>query len=1205
MCFSSLLTVFSIVDSYAQCDLPCTNTSLPCDEQVKIQTLSFCVSNYIVPTASIDGSCVVLTWIVPNNINNFRALHVYYTSLSDNVCDMWQINSSTFTNTTARFPISALTTGNQYAFLIAYEYASQSPFQICDYTGITVPVASGWSNTKTIDIESCVNPTDIIFSNITNNSAKVSWTDLGCNSSYILEYKKESASTWTTINAISNTEYTLTGLQTATDYNVRVKSDCGSLTPVIPTAFNFTTASSSASCSPPTNITASSITSTGATISWTAASNAQNYKVEYKKSSETNWTIGTSSTTSTNYQITGLVAITGYNVRISTRCSNGATSSNSATVTFTTSAPEPCGVPTNVYAYAFSTQQARITWDAPTSNTNINGYTFEYKKDGATIWNTVTSNTTSINLTGLTINTTYNARISTNCTGGATSASTETVTFTTLASGCYGYTPVITVLSQTPNYAQISWSAVSTSSLYMVEYRKWHSNASDSWIVATPSTSSTYYTFNTLETNLVYSVRITALCEDGSIQQRSETIFYLDNGCHAPQDLTINDITSKSARFVYDYLSCNKSTKVEYKKSNEQTWTFVKEYATYFSCHVIDYLTGLTPNTSYDVRVTPSCGNSVTKAFITRDICAPPADIQVSDITAGSARISYSRASNATNYIYEYKRQSDANWTKFYNLDLGNNWVILTGLESANNYLVRITSSCVWDYNNPSQTSSEFSDASIEKSFTTNCQAMSSFSLSASQSQILVSWSSIFGANEYTVQYRRQSDVSWTSKPNTTATSLALTSLESATVYVVRIIVNCINGSSSSSNEQTVTTPSSSNNDECSGAIDLPTCSNTPLTGTTLGKTLSSIRPPINSNGYPDVWYKFTATARIHRMTTYHSSTNGASQQMIVGVLGDCNNPTSSLRSYINSNFYTSRTSSFDIYGLVTGTTYYVYVAGQNIDFTICTEAKTESSAPSNDAQSGAIVLSTAQVGAGCGASVSGSTVGATNLSSNVYRSDVWFKYTAVSSRHKYKFTNIRSLTGTNYGDFALSISPNGGSTSYGYNYIPSNTTRTFYNSTDQTISQDYYLNIGGAGMGFDLCTEAVPWSPAPPNDDSNTATHLSEISNCINGTTFGSNDGKVWFKFVATKTTHALTINNTKNQDGVAQVTLSPTLYKGSNLEIVSNLNMSNYTYPYTGNFTQALNNLTIGETYYILICGGCGGALTTTLYLTSLLSC
>ncbi len=132
MCLSCLFTVFSTVDSYAQC-MGCANTSLPCETQVKTETVSFCVSNYIVPTASIDGSCVVLTWIVPNNINNFRVLNVYYTNLSDNFCDIGQINSSTFTNTTVRFPISALTSGNQYAFLIAYEYASQSPYQICDY----------------------------------------------------------------------------------------------------------------------------------------------------------------------------------------------------------------------------------------------------------------------------------------------------------------------------------------------------------------------------------------------------------------------------------------------------------------------------------------------------------------------------------------------------------------------------------------------------------------------------------------------------------------------------------------------------------------------------------------------------------------------------------------------------------------------------------------------------------------------------------------------------------------------------------------------------------------------------------------------------------------------------------------------------------------------------------------------------------------
>jgi hypothetical protein len=1190
--------------------LPCNN------EYLKTNTISWCIGNNVTPHASISGNCILLTWNTPTGIYDFKVINVAETCTSDNLCDI-KLGGTEFlivNSNTLRIPLNSYPIGYEYAFLITY--SAKSSQGLCgEYRNVDAYLYSPWTNKITITTPNCVNPTNVSPNEITQNSAKITWSDAGCNSSYIVSYKKSSDANWTTQNGITNMEYIIQGLSAETSYDVRVKADCGSIAPDIPASVQFTTASSG-SCLPPTGITIGSITSTGATVSWTAATNAQSYDVEYQITGATTWNSISSTTTPVN--LTGLTPDKNYRVRISTKCTGGTTSSNSSTIQFTTSAPKPCELPTNVSAYAFSTQRAQITWDAPLNNTNINSYKIEYKEDVATTWNTLTSNTTTINLTGLTKNTTYNVRISANCTDGATSTTTtEIVTFTTLTSGCEGYIPYIYVGSVNSTYAQISWDDVSTSGNYRVKYRKHHSRSDISQepeIVAVSSTSLTNYTFdrniNTdLVPNIPYDVCAIPLCDDGSehtsIAGWNCTTIFFDNGCHAPYDLVASGITSKSASLACSYFGNRQTVKIEYKKSNDQNWTLIYSASLYYEAARKE-LTGLSPNTSYEVRATTLCSstsNSVTTTFVTRDDCGPPTNIKISDITTSAAKISFTKSPNLfTGYTYlQYKLPSDANWTDFPDRIYSES-IVLTGLESSTTYLIRIFSLCVWDYDNSSLFSLENSVPSIETTFTTNCQAISNFTLSTSQSQIFVFWSAISGSTDYTVQYRRQSDVSWTSKPNTTATSLTLTGLENSTNYVIRIIVNCINGSTSLSNEQIIKTPASTNNDECTGGIDIPLCSNTPLTGSTVGKTLSSNRPSINFGSYPDVWYKFVATTRIHRITTYHSSTDGASQQLIVGVLGDCNNPQSSVLNYIYANFYVSRTSSFDIYGLVPGNTYYVYVAGNNIDFTICTEAKTETPIPSNDAQSGAIVLSTAAIGSSCGASISGSTVGATNLYNQyggVGKPDVWYKYTAVSSRHKYKLTNIKSLTGTNYGDFGITILPNGSGHNYAYNYIPFNTTRTFYNSTNQTVGQDYYVQIGGSGMGFDLCTEAIAWTPAAPNDDANNATNLSDVSNCVNGTTFGSNDGNVWYKFVATQITHTLTINNTKDQDGVAQTNLLGTLYKGNSLQQALNLSMSNYTYPYTGNFTQTLNNLTVGETYYISICGGCGG-ISTTLYLT-----
>jgi len=92
----------------------------------------------------------------------------------------------------------------------------------------------------------------------------------------------------------------------------------------------------SSACGTPTALTASAITSSGATLSWTAGSNAVSYLVEYKLSSASTWTTLAAATTATSVPVTGLTASTAYDWRVTTNCS--ASTSTAATASFTTTA---------------------------------------------------------------------------------------------------------------------------------------------------------------------------------------------------------------------------------------------------------------------------------------------------------------------------------------------------------------------------------------------------------------------------------------------------------------------------------------------------------------------------------------------------------------------------------------------------------------------------------------------------------------------------------------------------------------------------------------------------------------------------------------------------------------------------------------------------------------------------------------------------
>lgn len=84
-------------------------------------------------------------------------------------------------------------------------------------------------------------PSNVTTSNITSNSAFVSWTPV-LNATYSIRYKETSATNWTTVSS-NNPSITLTGLNDTRQYEVQVAAICGTTTGNYSTSVNFTTAS--------------------------------------------------------------------------------------------------------------------------------------------------------------------------------------------------------------------------------------------------------------------------------------------------------------------------------------------------------------------------------------------------------------------------------------------------------------------------------------------------------------------------------------------------------------------------------------------------------------------------------------------------------------------------------------------------------------------------------------------------------------------------------------------------------------------------------------------------------------------------------------------------------------------------------------------------------------------------------------------------
>jgi glucose/arabinose dehydrogenase/chitodextrinase len=194
------------------------------------------------------------------------------------------------------------------------------------------------------------------------------------------------------------------------------------------------------SCPPtiPTNVQASGITSTQATLTWSASIDnvaVTGYRI-YSGATQ----IGTSSTTS--YQVTGLTAATAYSFSVSAYDPANLDSGRSSALSIVTLPNSPGGgtttppppppdttapsVPAGLSASVISQSQINLTWSAATDNVAVTGY--RVYRSGAQIG---TSTTTSYSVTGLTPGTGYSFTVAAHDAAGNVSTQSGVASATT------------------------------------------------------------------------------------------------------------------------------------------------------------------------------------------------------------------------------------------------------------------------------------------------------------------------------------------------------------------------------------------------------------------------------------------------------------------------------------------------------------------------------------------------------------------------------------------------------------------------------------------------------------------------------------------------------------------------------------------------------------------------------------------------------
>ena len=334
-------------------------------------------------------------------------------------------------------------------------YPSISPCMATSLGGVgSFPYNSGEAIDYTLHVGttvSCGAPTGLAASGVTNNSAVLNWSEPtgSVGSEYVVT---TTAGTPTGSGATTTAlTYSATGLTPSTVYYAYVRDSCGpgSFSSWVTTTFT-TTATVTPTCNPVTGLTASAVTNTSATISWTAVSGSAGYvyAVDNNPAPPASGTF----TTGTSAAITGLTPGTDYYAHVRDSCGPGS-ESGWVTILFTTTSS--CAPVTGLTMSSITTTSAIVSWTAVTGSV---GYVY-------VVDNSVTSpsgggtftSVTAVSVTGLTPGTTYYAHVRDSCAVGSESVWVTTFFTTLTVGGCDAVTS-LAATGITASSATINWT---------------------------------------------------------------------------------------------------------------------------------------------------------------------------------------------------------------------------------------------------------------------------------------------------------------------------------------------------------------------------------------------------------------------------------------------------------------------------------------------------------------------------------------------------------------------------------------------------------------------------------------------------------------------------------------------------------------------------------------------------------------------------
>lgn len=443
-------------------------------------------------------------------------------------------------------------------------------------------------------------------------------------------------------------------------------------------------------CTPPTNVTVASPTTTSAVVSFSPVAAASSYTVRYFWTGDStaagmmNMNVTTSPAT-----LTGLRPHDYYVVRVISNCGSGGTASSPMQVFQTNgTGVVSCAAPTNMVVSGVTSTTASIGFTgASGSNTYYVRY---YPVSNSSQAQTVTVSASPAALTGLTPGTSYMVGVSKSCGNGTASGALMGNFSTTGSSSCAAPTNLL-VSGITTTTATIGFTGVSGGSSYTVQYYPVGSNG----VAQNVTVSSAPAVLTGLQPGTGYTVRITTNCTATTTSAPLMGSFRTtgtSSGCGPVTSLTAGASGTTTGFVAFSPIAGVSSYTIQYfavgDSINAHTITGASSQVS---------LTGLLSGTTYVVYVTPNCNNGTAPVpartiFTTRttSTCGAVTNVVLTATSPTTATVSFTPGAGNTSFTVTYYTPGDSShW-----VTSTSSPVVLTGLVTGQTYHVQVNSMC-------------------------------------------------------------------------------------------------------------------------------------------------------------------------------------------------------------------------------------------------------------------------------------------------------------------------------------------------------------------------------------------------------------------------------------------------------------------------------------------------------------------------------